>query len=43
MKKKPKVVMAAAQMWPRLVFDFDGKPAVKESLRLPGVASNPRA
>ena len=37
MKKKPKVVIAAAQMWPRLVFDFEGKTAVKECLRLPGV------
>jgi hypothetical protein len=36
MKKKPKVVMAAAQMWPRLVFDFEGRATVKESLRLPG-------
>jgi hypothetical protein len=37
MKKRPKVVRAAAQMWPRLVFDFDGKATVKECLREPGV------
>jgi hypothetical protein len=37
MKKKPKVVIAAAQMWPRLVFDFEGKATVKECLRLPGM------
>jgi hypothetical protein len=37
MKKRPKVVRAAAQMWPRLVFDFDGKATVKECLRQPGV------
>lgn len=35
--KKPSVVKAAAQMWPRLVFDFDGKATVKECLREPGV------
>src|ERR1700687_4552301 len=35
--KKPTVVKAAAQMWPRLVFDFDGKASVKECLREPGV------
>jgi hypothetical protein len=35
--KKPTVVKAAAQMWPRLVFDFDGKATVKECLREPGV------
>jgi hypothetical protein len=37
MKKKPAVVRAAAQMWPRLVFDFEGKATVKECLREPGV------
>jgi hypothetical protein len=36
-KKRPKVVKAAAQMWPRIVFDFDGKATVKECLREPGV------
>jgi hypothetical protein len=36
-KKKPKVVKAAAQMWPRVVFDFDGKATVKDCLREPGV------
>ena len=36
-KKKPNVVMAAAQMWPRIVFDFDGKATVKECLTEPGV------
>jgi hypothetical protein len=35
--KSPKVVKAAAQMWPRLVFDFEGKHTVKECLREPGV------
>lgn len=35
-KKKPVVVKAAAQMWPPLVFDFEGKAAVKECLRQPG-------
>jgi hypothetical protein len=36
-KKKPKVVKAAAQMWPRIVFDFDGKATVKDCLTEPGV------
>jgi hypothetical protein len=36
-KKKPKVVKAAAQMWPRIVFDFEGKETVKECLREPGL------
>src|SRR5271168_1324093 len=35
--KSPKVVKAAAQMWPRLVFDFEEKHTVKECLREPGV------
>lgn len=35
-KKKPVVVKAAAQMWPPLVFDFEGKAAVKECLRQQG-------
>lgn len=34
-KKKPVIVKAA--LWPRLVFDFDGKATVKESLSQPGV------
>jgi hypothetical protein len=36
-KKRPKVVKAAAQMWPRNVFDFEGRATVKECLREPGV------
>src|ERR1700732_2136061 len=36
-KRRPVVVKAGAQMWPRVVFDFDGWPAVKECLREPGV------
>jgi Uri superfamily endonuclease len=36
-RTKPKVVVAAAEMWPRLVFDFEGKATVKEYLRKPGV------
>ncbi len=36
-KKRPKVVKAAAQMWPRVVFDFDGRETAKECLREPGV------
>jgi hypothetical protein len=36
-KKRPSIVKAAAQMWPRWVFDFDGWPEVKERLRQPGV------
>jgi hypothetical protein len=36
-KKRPSIVKAAAQMWPRWVFDFDGWPLVKERLRHPGV------
>ena len=35
--KKPTVVKAAAQMWPRLVFDFDGKATVKDCLKEAGV------
>ena len=36
-KKRPKVVKAAAQMWPPIVFDFKGKFTVKKCLREPGV------
>jgi hypothetical protein len=36
-KKHPTVVKEAAQMWPRVVFDFNGWPAVKECLSEPGV------
>lgn len=36
-RKSREVVKAAAQMWPRVVFDFDGWPTVKECLREPGV------
>ena len=36
-RKKPKVVKAAAHMWFRIVFDFDGKATVKECLREPGL------
>jgi len=36
-KKHPEVVKAAAQMWPRVVFDFEGRDTVKECLREPGV------
>jgi hypothetical protein len=36
-KTRPKVVKAAAQMWPRVVFDFEGRGSVKECLREPGV------
>jgi hypothetical protein len=35
--KQPRIVMAAAQMWPRAVFDFEGWRAVKERLSEPGV------
>jgi hypothetical protein len=35
--KKEKVVTCAAQMWPRLVFDFEGRDAVEECLQQPGV------
>ena len=35
--KKQKVVTCAAQMWPRLVFDFEGRHTVKECLLEPGV------
>ena len=35
--KSTKVVKAAAQMWPRLVFDLEEKHTVKECLREPGV------
>jgi hypothetical protein len=34
---KKEVVLSAAQMWPRLVFDFEGKATVKECLQEPGV------
>jgi hypothetical protein len=36
-KKRPAIVKAAAQMWPRVVFDFEGRHEVKECLRKPGV------
>jgi hypothetical protein len=36
-KKNPTVVKEAAQMRPRIVFDFDGKATVKECLTEPGV------
>lgn len=36
-KRNPVVVKAAAQMWPRAVFDFDGRASVRESLKKPGV------
>jgi hypothetical protein len=32
-----RVIESAAQMWLRLVFDFEGKAAVKECLNQPGV------
>lgn len=35
--KKEKVVTCAAQMWPRLVFDFDGRQIVEQCLKEPGV------
>ncbi len=34
---KQKMIIAAAQMWPRLVFDFDEKSSVKDCLQEPGV------
>jgi hypothetical protein len=34
---KRAVVKKAAQMWPRIVFDFEGKATVKECLSEPGV------
>jgi len=36
-KKCPEVVKPAAQMWPRVVFDFEGRATVKECLREAGV------
>jgi len=35
--KKEKVFSCAAQMWPRLVFDFEGKATVEECLQEAGV------
>jgi hypothetical protein len=35
--KKQRVVTCAAQMWPRSVFDFEGRETVKECLQKPGV------
>jgi hypothetical protein len=36
-RKRPNVVKASAQMWPRVVFDFDDRQSIKDSLRHPGV------
>jgi hypothetical protein len=36
-KKRSAVVKAAAQMWPRAVFDFDGKVHIEGCLKGPGV------
>jgi hypothetical protein len=36
-RNRPAVVKAAAQMWPRAVFDFDDKVDVKGCLERPGV------